>query len=146
VVVSESGEEPFSEFTKNYGEGPYGGKVLNLLGRLRSMGNLTGILDEFLKLDESEDTQIADDVCALFDDPAKEMRLFGIKISGQIFVVGGGGPKPKRIKKWQECLKLSKAARFMMAVSFAIRNGIKCGKIKISPDGMRLTGDLFLTI
>jgi len=132
---------PFANFLNRYYNTPYEGKLINLVGRLKSMGTKTGVLDEFLKLNESETKNIAENMCAIFDSPDKEMRIFCIKISEKIIIVGDGGPKPKNIRKWQDCSHLSRCARDMMIISELIKTYINNGTLSFSNNGLLFEGN-----
>ncbi|MBK6979124.1 MAG: hypothetical protein IPH28_20170 [Cytophagaceae bacterium] len=49
---------------------------------------------------------MGDGVCALYDDPDRNLRLYCIRYGKQIVVLGGGGHKPKTIRALQEDEKL----------------------------------------
>ena len=142
VLNTANNTHPFADFLRRYAGSIYEDKAMNLVGRIKSMGTKTGVIDEFLKLNESEIKGKAENMCALFDKPKKEMRLFCIKISNKIIVIGDGAPKPPNIIKWQQCPTLSKAARYMMLISEAIKSKVNSGSLSISSDGMSFKGNL----
>lgn len=144
AVNTNSNSNPLSDFLKTYSDTDYEDKAMNLVGRIKSMGTKTGVLDEFLKLQENEKKGQGDNVCALFDIPEKEMRLYCIKISESIIIIGGGAPKPDDIQSWQQCPNLSKAARYMIFISEKIKQKLNNGGLKISNNGMRFEGDLVI--
>ncbi len=143
MVVNELGQSPFQEFAVNCGK-EFEGKLLNFLNRIKSIGTEVGAIDGYFKMHENERKGTGDDVCALYDEPDKEMRVFCIRKSEKILILGGGGPKPPRIRAWQECPILSKAARYMILISEAIEINIQSGSLGISGDGIEFTGDLMI--
>jgi hypothetical protein len=118
-------------------------QLMDIARRLKSLGNKTGCMENFFKLDEGLDPD--DLVCALYDVPETNLRLYCIRISDQITILGDGGPKPKAIRAWQEDKNLEREVHEMMKVSGIIRNKINNGDLRISDDGLRLEGDLWIT-
>ena len=119
VYDSDTKDCPYKEFIETWSP-EHDEKLINFAARLEAMGNQTGVKDEFLLLNENETAGVGDNVCALYDRPFKEMRLYCVKISEKILILGSGGPKPSHIVAWQDCRNLSRAARFMIFVSEAI--------------------------
>jgi hypothetical protein len=115
--------------------------LMGIVRRLKSLGNITGCTKNFFKLDEGLDPD--DLVCALYDVPAINLRLYCIRISDQITILGDGGPKTTRT--WQEDKNLEREVHAMMDVSRIICAKIRNGDLKISADGLRLEGDLWIT-
>jgi len=115
--------------------------LLNILGRLKSMGNEVGALEPYFKLDEGLEWD--DLVCAFYDIPDKHLRLYCIRISENIVIVGNGGPK--NVRTWQEDPKLSREVNEIMHYSKIIRTKLEDGSLRISEDGLKFEGDLMLT-
>lgn len=114
--------------------------LMDILRRLTSLGNMTGCTENFFKLNEGLN---ADDlVCALYDVPEANLRLYCIRLSDQITILGSGGPKTTRT--WQEDKDLEKEVHSMMDTSAIIRTKIRNGSLKISEDGLQLEGDLWI--
>lgn len=143
VVLNELGENPFREFAVSCGK-DYEDKLLNFIGRIKSIGTQVGAIEDYFKLHENERKGVGDNVCALYDVPDKEMRLYCVRISEQILILGGGGPKPEHIRAWQDCPILSKAARYMISISETIKTRLQTGTLAISDNGMEFTGDLVI--
>lgn len=115
--------------------------LLNIAGRLRAMGCVVGALEAYFKLDEGLDWN--DRVCALYDTPHKHLRLYCIRLSEQIVIVGNGAPKT--VRAWQDDLRLSREVREMMCYSRIIRTRLENGYLRISASGLRIEGNLMLT-
>jgi hypothetical protein len=115
--------------------------LLNIIGRLKSIGNTAGALAIYFKQDEGLEWD--DLVCALYDIPDKHLRLYCIRLNENIIVVGNGGPK--NVRAWQEDAKLSKEVKEMMHYSKIIRTKLKDGSLRIAAQGLRFEGDLMLT-
>jgi hypothetical protein len=59
-------------------------------------------------------------------------------------VLGGGGPKSKEIRAWQEDEKLESEVRFIMQIATLIFKKMQSGDIHFSTDGKQLEGDLII--
>ncbi len=113
-------------------------EINDIILRLRIMGNKTGARENYFKLDEGVPT---DGVCALYDTPDKKLRLYCIRYGAVLLIVGGGGEKPKNIRRLQESPKLKKENFFLNELSKKITERIKNGEIKYTNDGFDLVGD-----
>ena len=114
------------------------GEVKNILSRLKAIGHKTGARDHFFK--EWEGVP-GDGVCALYDDPDKNLRLYCIRFGTTVLVVGGGGFKPKSMKALQESEKLKQENEYMKTVSVKIAERIREKEIYWSDDETELFGD-----
>lgn len=61
-----------------------------MVQRLKIIGTKTGAREQFFKLHEGNP---GDGVCALFDLPDKNLRLYCIRYNTQIIILGGGWNK-----------------------------------------------------
>lgn len=118
--------------------GKFREEVKDIVKRIKAMGHKTGTVDIYFK--EREGT-LGDGVCALFDTPEKNLRLYCIRFGNAVLVVGGGGHKPKSIKALQEDKKLTKENDYMRIVSQKIATRIKDRELTWSDDGNELLGD-----
>lgn len=140
-IVTENSELPFLDhFIQEHLE-IFSQDLISIVSRLKSIGNTVGALDIYFKLDEG--LKWNDLVCALFDIPDKNLRLYCIRLNEKIVVVGNGGPK--NVRTWQEDPKLHKEVHEMMHYSSIIRKKIADGSLRISSNGLRFEGDLMLT-
>jgi hypothetical protein len=122
-------------------KGDFTEDLMNIIGRLNSIGRTVGALETYFKLDEGLEWN--DLVCALYDIPDKHLRLYCIRLNENIIVVGNGGPK--NVRAWQADPKLSRKVNEMMHYSKIIRAKLENGSLVISEDGLRLEGNLMLT-
>ncbi|RFS26361.1 hypothetical protein DVR12_00810 [Chitinophaga silvatica] len=127
----------FNDFLEEYQSG-YENELMNMIGRLKNMGNTNAAKEEYFRLDEGLDWN--DLVCALFDIPEKFLRLYCIRISEQIVILGNGGPKPKYIRAWQDDPRLTKEVNEMMEYSRIIRTKLENMDFRITSDGLHLEG------
>ena len=111
----------------------------NIIGRLQAIGNLTGARDHFFKLNEGNP---GDGVCALYDNPKSNLRLYCIRYGTQIIVLGDGGHKPKVIRTLQEESKLKDANYFLRLLSNEITQRIRDREITYRNDGLEFEGEL----
>lgn len=55
--------------------------------------------------------------CCLYDEPDTELRLFCIRFENEkIVILGGGGPKPKIIRAWQDSPKLEREGDLIIMI------------------------------
>ncbi len=118
-------------------------ELKDIVQRLKVIGNKTGAREQFFKLNEGKP---GDGVCALYDTPDKNLRLYCIRFGKLIIVVGGGGHKPKQMRSLQESEKLTKENYFLRKISEIITQKIKDGDITFSDDYMSFEGDLTFNI
>jgi hypothetical protein len=115
-------------------------EVIDINERLWTIGHRTGARDHFFKDFEGA---LGDGVCALYDLPEKQLRLYCIRFGKGILVIGGGGPKPENIRALQEDPKLTNENSMMRQVSKAISERIRERTIVISENEIELTGDFY---
>ena len=111
----------------------------NILMRLISIGHTTGARESFFKVFEGK---VGDGVCALYDEPESNLRLYCIRYGTQLVVVGNGGPKSKRISAFQEDDKLTDENYFLRWLSGEITNRIKDKEILYINDHLDFAGNL----
>src|SRR5258708_36617882 len=80
----------FDQFIEKY-RSTYPRGLMDIVRRLKSLGNTTGCTENFFKLDEGLDPD--DLVCALYDVPEINLRLYGIRLSEKIIILEECGPK-----------------------------------------------------
>jgi hypothetical protein len=83
-----------------------------------------------------------DGVCALYDEPESNLRLYCIRYGTQILVIGNGGPKPKSISSFQEDEKLRDENYFLRWLSYEISSRITEKDIIYTNDNLDFSGDL----
>ncbi|MCT4581080.1 MAG: hypothetical protein N4A35_06645 [Flavobacteriales bacterium] len=102
-------------------------EIEDILIRLKTIGTVTGAREQFFKTKEGFP---GDFVCALYDNPNSNLRLYCIRYGKNLIVVGGGGPKPKSIRALQESEILTKENYLLRELSNKIeeyrRDGLLC--------------------
>jgi len=111
----------------------------DIIQRLRTIGNVTGARPQFFKLKEGAP---GDGVCALYDNPKSNLRLYCIHYGNELIIVGGGGHKPKTIKALQENKKLKSENYFLKWLSAEISIRVKEKTIQFVNDHFDFEGDL----
>lgn len=139
VILSEdTNENSLEAFIKENKE-TFPDEIKNIFQRLHSIGHKTGAREQFFKLNEGKP---GDGVCALYDNPDKNLRLYCIRNSNTTVIIGGGGEKGKALHAFQENTKLTDENYFLRNVSNLILERLKDKDIRYSKNGMDLVGDL----
>lgn len=115
------------------------GEILNILERIRTINEKTGARESFFKPNEGKPGDL---VCALFDVPNSNLRLYCIRFGNSLIILGGGGEKKKTIKAFQEVDKLKEENYLLRKISAQIAERIKEKEITFSYDGTEITGEL----
>lgn len=140
-IIAEDGEGSFlDQFIREHRQNSTQ-DLINIIERLRSIGNSVGAIETYFKLNEGIEWD--DLVCALYDVPDKHLRLYCIRLNENIIIVGNGGPK--RVRAWQDDPKLSREVEEMMHYSRIIRTKLSKNSLRISANGLNFEGDLMLT-
>lgn len=121
----------------------YKSEIIDILKRLKAIGKETGAREHYFKMNEGSP---GDGVCALFDLPGKNLRLYCIRYGTQIVILGDGGVKAKSIRSLQEDLDLKEANYFLRKLSNTITQKIKEREITYSIDGLEFRGALVFDI
>lgn len=139
-IQSKNGQETlFDHFLTEY-EDRYADELLSIVDRLEIIGNKTGAREHFFK--DHEGT-LGDGVCALFDTPNRNLRLYCIKYGSACLIIGGGGNK--QVRTLQEDPKLKYENYLLRSISKAITQTIKDRGIRFSNEG-EFIGNLHVEI
>lgn len=114
-------------------------EVIDIIKRIRLMATQRGALEQFFKLNEGAPGDL---VCALYDKPRFNLRLYCIRFGSTAIILGGGGHKRKTLKAWQEDPALTKSVSEMINISECIYRRILDKQIKWSQNQIDLVGDL----
>jgi len=99
--------------------------------RLIVIGHDTGARINYFRKYEGKP---GDGVCALFDEPESNLRLYCITYGTLLVIVGGGGYKPKSISAFQDDEKLTKENYLLRKIAAAINKRIKDREIEFTND------------
>jgi hypothetical protein len=114
-------------------------ETIDIFKRLNSIGKELGARDIFFKDFEGKP---GDGVCALFDVPNSNLRLYCIKYGTQIVILGSGGFKSKSTRALQETKKLEEENYLLRSISAQITQRIKDKGIRFTESGHDFIGDL----
>lgn len=117
------------------------GELFNILARLNTMANEEGAREIYFK---NEEGVPGDRVCALYDTPNKNLRLYCIRFGSRLVVLGSGGMKPKRISALQDDPKLKAENKKLCDIVKLSEKKINEGEISISSNNMEFKGDFEL--
>lgn len=115
----------------------YLSEIKDINNRLRIIGKHTGAQEGFFKKWEGN---LGDGVEALYDRPNARLRLYCIRYSSGIVIVGGGGPK--NVRALQDNKKLKQENYLLRDISSQITERIREGRIQYSEDLLDFLGDL----
>jgi hypothetical protein len=101
-------------------------EVFDIIERLDLIGNQYGARRRFFK--ENEGT-LGDLVCALYDSPSANLRLYCIRMGSAVIILGGGGHKPKTIRALQEDAKLTQENYLLRFISKELSLKMKEGDV-----------------
>ena len=138
VVLNNENETLLNKFVRENGIS-FKSETKNIIERLISIGHKTGASSQFFKEWEGKP---GDGVCALYDKPDSNLRLYCICYGTQLIIIGSGGHKPKTIRALQEDTKLTEENALIKQISQQITRRIKDKDIRFTPDYLNFTGDL----
>lgn len=118
----------------------YSEQLISINGRIKSMANEVGALEDYFRPDESDNDD--EMVMAINDLPEAVLRQYCIRLSDRLVILGGGGPK--FVKAWQDDKTLESAAREVILYSEIVQKKLTHGDLQISEDGLFFTGNLTL--
>lgn len=114
-------------------------EIININKTIVAINKKTGARETFFKHNEGNP---GDGVCALYDNLESNLRLYCIRYGNSLVILGGGGFKPKTIRKLQDDEKLKEENYFLREISALITERIKTEEIQFSEDGTELYGNL----
>ena len=117
-------------------------EVLSILDKVDKIALDYGAERMFFKENEGK---LGDLVCALYDSPESNLRLYCIRMGKTIIILGGGGYKSKMIRALQEDPKLTIENSIIRKFSEILYEKIKDGEI-FWVDEMTLGGDFLIDI
>lgn len=118
-------------------------EIVNINDRIEVMAKYTGLRDDFLKKDEGS---LGDGICALYDKPDSNLRLYFIRYGNVAIVLGGGGHKSKSIRRLQEDPVLKDANYFLRQISAVLADAVREGSLSITNEGLESNTEFNYTI
>ena len=117
-------------------------EIDSIFDTLNKIGQKFGAKREFFKENEGK---LGDLVCALYDTPNSNLRLYCIRLGNAVIILGSGGYKPKTIRALQEDAKLTQENCLLRQFSELLHQKILEGEIYWNGD-MELNGNLIIDI
>ncbi len=115
-------------------------EVRDINNRLKLIGTKHGARHSYFKHFEG---RYGDGVCALYDLPEKNLRLYCIRYGSDVIILGGGGLKTKETMAWQDDTKLTEEATRMIEYAKDIARRMDSGEIYMSRDKPELEGNFY---
>jgi hypothetical protein len=115
-------------------------EIDSIFDTLTKIGEKYGASRAFFKENEGK---LGDLVCALYDTPHSNLRLYCIRLGNAVIILGSGGYKPKMIRALQESPKLKEENELLRVFSELLHKKMLDGDIYWNGD-MELNGDLIL--
>lgn len=138
VVLDGEDDSLFDRFLSE-NSATFKSEILDILARLRAIANNTGAREGFFKTNEGKP---GDGICALFDQPGSNLRLYCIRFGQELIILGGGGPKSKSIRAFQEDEKLEAENYRLREIAQQIMKALREKDIRFSRDFLDFEGDL----
>ena len=126
----------FKQFLENYVIS-FNSEILEIYNRLKVMGHGLGAREHFFKHEEGVPGDL---VCALYDNPEKKLRLYCIRYSDKLVLLGSGGVKPKKISALQDDPVLKRENQKVVQIARLIETRKNEGEIFISFNGLNFEG------
>lgn len=137
IIPEKGGMTLYDDFLKeNIAE--YREEVKDINNRLRLIGTKHGARHSYFKHFEGK---YGDFVCALYDLPDKNLRLYCIRYGADVVILGGGGLKTEDTIAWQDDPKLTEEATRMIEYAKDIARRMDDGEIYMSRDKPELEGN-----
>jgi hypothetical protein len=134
------GDEELTLFDKFLVEnnGAFPGEVEDIVSRIEIISSKTGLRDDFIKPDEGN---LGDGIQAFYDKPDSNLRLYFIRFGNVAIVLGGGGHKPKNIRRLQDDPKLKDENYFLRKVSAVLAEAVQDGTLLVTDQGLESDTD-----
>ncbi len=139
IRYEESQNSIFEDFMLSYEESDHYENLQRLLSWLENISKIGALERKF----RTHEGKYGDSVCAL---PAAEsdLRLYCLRKSNSILIIGGGGVKPPSVKTYNEIPELDNAVALLQRIDFLLNERIKQGQVQII--GKNMEGNLNFTL
>jgi hypothetical protein len=126
--------ERFIEENKDYLK-----ELKDIESRLVLMATKYGVREDWLKHKEGPPNL---NIVALYDRPDRKLRCYGILFGRALLIIGGGGVKPKTVRRFQESHKLTEENKMLQIISQTINRLLSTGEISWAANKMDFEGKL----
>jgi hypothetical protein len=112
-----------------------------IVNNIETMGTEEGARFNYFRVEEGEP---GDRICAILDEPNKKLRLYCIRFSDRLVLLGGGGYKPKNISSFQDDPKLKAENYKLRKIVKLIEKRMEEGEINLTNNGRDFSGSFVL--
>ena len=130
----------FDRFTEE-NKADFPEETKNILLKLKFIGQDDGAKDHYFR--PKKEGKLGDGVEALFDQPNANLRVYAIKYSRILLVLGGGGPKSKDIRAFQEDPKLTKENYLVRQIAAILYKAIRDKDLRWNKQGDNFEGQFY---
>jgi shikimate 5-dehydrogenase len=138
IMIDDESKSLFGKFITKY-KIDFKDEVIDIVDRIDLIANYTGAENRHFKENEG---RLGDLVCALYDMPNSNLRLYCIRLGKTVLILGGGGFKSKLIRALQQDSTLTEENYLMREISEKLYERIKEKEIYWSDDEMEILGNL----
>ena len=131
ILMHGEEETLYEKFVRRYYP-EYPDEITDIDIKLEEIGNQVGLRDSFYTPHEGAP---GDGICALFDNPDKKCRLYFIGFGKVAVVLGGGGPKSKKLRAFQESQVLTEENYLLRKIAIILNQAIKDKRLVLTEDG-----------
>lgn len=139
VLIDDDSETLFEKFYQE-NKDTFRDELRSIVKTLDIIALENGARRNYFKENEGK---LGDLVCALYDTPKSNLRLYCIRLGSTVIILGGGGQKAKSMRALQEDVKLTQENYLMRKLSDLLYKKIKDGEIYWEND-MTLSGNLII--
>jgi hypothetical protein len=120
--------------------GEYREEVRDINNRLKLIGTKHGARHSYFKHFEGK---YGDFVCALYDLPDKNLRLYCIRYGADVVILGGGGLKTQSTRAWHDDPKLTDEATRIIEYAKDLARRMAHGEVYLSRNKPALEGNFY---
>lgn len=139
IIVDGDQHTLFDKFIEENDE-QFPDEIDSIFDTIDKIAKKHGNFRQFFKENEGN---LGDLVCALYDTPNSNLRLYCIRLGNVVIVLGGGGHKPKTIRALHENNKLKDTNYLLRTFSQVLHQKMLDGEIYWSND-MELNGNFIV--
>ena len=132
ILISEEELTIYNKFLEENQE-QFEDEVVDITNRIEVIAKHTGLRDDFIKAGEGD---LGNGVHAFYDKPESNLRLYFIQFGNVAIVLGGGGHKPKTIRRLQDDPKLKDENYFLRKVSVVLADAVREGTLSVTDEGL----------
>jgi hypothetical protein len=140
-VLMEGDEKTLFERFLEENEDDFPEEIDAIFQHLRFIAREHGAKEQYFR--PKKEGKLGDGVEALFDQPKANLRLYAIKYGNTLLVLGGGGYKSKKIRAFQEDIKLTKENFLMRKIAVILYKAIREKDLRWNKRGDNFEGQFY---